>query len=88
MVVLQVTGLIALCLIGVAFAVFARKMVAWQVRSHRSMEPGRRQYIENFLSYSSRMILLETWVLRICGTAVALGSAFLLAQLLASRLGS
>ncbi len=88
MVALYVAGLIALGLIGVVFAVFARNMVAWQVRSHRNLESGRRQYIESFISYSSRVIFFETWALRICGSAVALGAAFFLAMLLASRLST
>ena len=78
--------LVALCLIGVALAVFARKLVAWQVRSSRNWEPDRRQYVQAFLSYTSRIIIIETWLLRIAGTLLALGSAFLLALLIASQL--
>jgi len=90
MVVLQIMGLVALCLIGVTLAVFARKLVAWKVRSYnrlsRSMESDRLQYIQGFLSYNTRTIAFETWLLRITGTVLALGSAVVLSLLLASRI--
>ncbi len=91
MVALQVAVLVLLCLIGVVLAVFARKLVAWKVRSYnrfsRNLEADRRQYIAGFLSYNTRTITFEIWLLRITGTLVALGSAVILSLLLASRIG-
>ena len=88
MVVFKVTLFVLFCLVGVALAVFARKLVAWQIRSSRNLEPDRRQYVQGFLSYNSRVILVEIWLIRIAGTVAALLFAFLLALVIGNSLGS